>query len=197
MYGFSGLLSFIRFLVLNKYLNIFYRKSDYLCRKLDTSIDNPRLDFRELTYADIEDVAKNDKSYADLFTDKKLRIFKRYLESGNIKVYGHYEDDRLCCYGCINFKSGNIGKISLQNDIYLFDDYIHPAFRGRNMQCELINFRMKLGFEMGYSHAWCQVYSYNKASRNNYIKNGFQMAIKMTLLKFPDRKEKINYEYKL
>ena len=196
-YGVIGFLTFYTYLIIKKVLKIEYRKSLFFRADLNNTLFNSNLIFEKLSLSDFEKLRNSYNTYDNWFSEIKIKRFREWLRSGSKEAFGNFQDKILTCYGWINYNVKGIGNVKFQGkDVYIFDDYTSPQFRGKGYQRDIIHYRMKIAAEKGYDKVWAEVYSFNKASIKNYINMGFTPLVTMRLLKIGKRKPKYFFSYK-
>ena len=193
-YGVRGAFSFYGYKLLKKVAKIEIKKSIFYYLSIEGNINEPSIIFRTLTFEDFEKAKKyGNKKW---FSPKKMETLKSRIENPDLQPFGHFDEEILSCYAWINFGQNKIGKIILdKNDCYFFDDYTDPKFRGRGYQKEMIKYRIIQASKHNRNRVWVNVYSYNRASKNNYLNTGFIPAIKLTTIIFRNGKVKNLYKY--
>lgn len=192
-YGAKGMVTRYAFGVIKKLTGVEIKKSIFFVRKIDKPYEEV-LEFKRLSFEDFKKAAINDRNPVKWFSDDKMKIIRKRFNENGIIPFGHFEGDLLSCIGWINYNGGKIGKILLSHeDAYFFDDYTIYQFRGKGLQFATIKFRINEAFSQGCRQAWSMVYSFNRPSKKNYLKAGFEPAIKLTTI--VNKKGKIKRKY--
>ena len=73
---------------------------------------------------------------------------------------------------------------------YLWDDYTHPAYRGRRLHGEMLGIRERILEQMGKKVAFAMVDFYNRASQVGFERVGYALRSKVYAWSFWGGREK-------
>lgn len=103
-----------------------------------------------------------------------LQLAEAELHQGN-EFVGLFDDEELLGFGGISFIHFEISAEPLPpGAVYLWDDFVCPAHRGRKIHNLLITLRCEIAAERGRNRALALVHTFNKASRKNFEEEGFR-----------------------
>jgi len=156
-----------------KIFNTYFINCNYFKIKIDSSKSyNLPINPCKLNY---EDFLNSDSTE---FTEKKLNLFKKRLESGNFVAYGEFIDGKLAYSTWVSFKHTSIvivNKVIQLSDqeAVLEDSFCHPEYRGRGLHSMYNLFRLQLVHSASKSFAIVLVFSNNSAAIKTQEKSGF------------------------
>lgn len=144
--------------------------------------------YRELCYRDFEAQVP---VLPERFTQEKMsRIRDGFSVEGN-HAYGIYDGDVLAGYGWIStlwmVREGRRLKAEYG---YLWDDFTHPAYRGRGIHGRLIRIREQELVEAGKTVAVSEVDFFNRASQVGFERAGYVLRSKVYSWSFSGRQVK-------
>lgn len=163
-----------------KVLAIFGVKVRITChyaKKLDLVVGAVKREYREL---DLEDFQTQIQILPECFTEEKMsRIKDAFSVEGN-HAYGIYDGKVLTVYGWISAIWLVSKNRKLKEGVgYLWDNYTHPAYRGRGLHGELIGIQERELVRMGKSVAAVTVDFYNRASKVGFERAGYVLKSKV------------------
>lgn len=149
----------------------------HYAKRLDLTAVSIKSEYRELDQKDFETQVS---VLPERFTDEKMsRIKDAFSVEGN-HAYGIYDGKVLTVYGWIS----TIWLVSKNRKLkegvgYLWDNYTHPAYRGRGLHGELIGIQERELVRMGKSVAAVTVDFYNRASKVGFERAGYVLKSKV------------------
>ena len=149
----------------------------HYAKKLDLVVGVVKREYREL---DLEDFQTQIQILPERFTEEKMsRIKDAFSVEGN-HAYGIYDGKVLTVYGWIS----TIWLVSKSRKLkegvgYLWDNFTHPAYRGRGLHGELIGIQERELARMGKSVAAVTVDFYNRASKVGFERAGYVLKSKV------------------
>lgn len=154
-----------------------------------------------LLYANEKSIIKKIKSNYDIIyinssnieelndTKENMRGYKKEFKKG--KIYGVVLRDNnvFVARAIIKFKGAEDRFIKIKNkDSYLFCNmYVSPEYRGKNIQCDLINILIDKYIQSKKYNLYSVVYDYNIPSWKNFEKNGFKKKREFKIIRFLKR----------
>lgn len=153
------------------------RISCHYAKRLDLTAVSIKSEYRELDQKDFETQVS---VLPERFTDEKMsRIKDAFSVEGN-HAYGIYDGKVLTVYGWIS----TIWLVSKSRKLkegvgYLWDNFTHPAYRGRGLHGDLIRIRERELVRMGKSVAAVTVDFYNRASKVGFERAGYVLKSKV------------------
>ena len=158
------------------FFRIRLRITYYYVKKLDgDSLHNISVRYRDLSF---DDFVRQQDVNPEWFNPEKLQRVNQGLSVEGNYAYGIYDNEVLIAYGCIaslwmvrKYKplKSNIG--------YLWDDYTHPAYRGRGLHGELIRLREDKLLRLGKDTVFATVDFCNRASQVGFVRAGYKRRI--------------------
>ena len=158
-------------------LGVRVRITCHYAKKLDLVVGVVKREYREL---DLEDFQTQIQILPERFTEEKMsRIKDAFSVEGN-HAYGIYDGKVLTVYGWIS----TIWLVSKSRKLkegvgYLWDNFTHPAYRGRGLHGELIGIQERELVRMGKSVATVTVDFYNRASKVGFERAGYVLKSKV------------------
>lgn len=127
---------------------------------------------RPLRYADFRRLRPLHPDLLD--SHLMLQLAEAELHQGN-EFVGLFDGEELLGFGGISFIHFAISAEPLPpGAVYLWDDFVCPAHRGRKIHNLLITLRCEIAAERGRNRALALVHTFNKASRKNFEEEGFR-----------------------
>ena len=158
-------------------LGVRVRITCHYAKKLDLVVGVVKREYREL---DLEDFQTQIQILPERFTEEKVsRIKDAFSVEGN-HAYGIYDGKVMTVYGWISAIWLVSKSRKLKEGVgYLWDNYTHPAYRGRGLHGELIWIQERELVRMGTSVAAVTVDFYNRASKVGFERAGYVLKSKV------------------
>lgn len=151
------------------------------------------IEFRSLT---IEDIMKQKDPNPEWFNEEKVDSIAQALQIEGTYIYGTYEGTLLICYGVLSIKMMGAENILLKaNDAYLWDDYVHPLYRGKKLHQYLNKYRIEQSIVYNKSRCLSIIGNFNRASMVGYSRLGFTRLNRFIKYKFFTSIEKSTLSY--
>ncbi len=192
-YGLFGFLNRL-FSYLLSLIGIVYIKSNLYEKLLNDEVFlEESYSIMQLTYHDFEAQSALNPQW---FNAEKLESIKKALLLDGNSAYGLFQDKLLIAYGFLSTSyMGLLGNHLLDDDCYLWDAYTHPCARGRRLHKLLTIYRERKAYKMGKKRALVIVDSFNKASKNTYVKHGFYIIQNFYTLSLFGSRNITNFKY--
>lgn len=152
-------------------------------------------DFKKLTLEDFQ-------LYGDpnWYNPEKMAVMERCFEEKGNAAYGIIEQSRLVCSGWLSLvKFGDDAEglfpFLKDSDCYLWDDYTHPAFRGKGLHRWLTAYRLYEASKSGKKKAFSFVAAFNRASVKGFLRCGFEKKQIFWNYKIGRGKAKTTFQY--
>ena len=172
-YGLSGLLEFLTHKIIKTYwVDIHYLKTNINYKQISNKLKNLDLKVQKLDYDDFLLGDPNE------FSEQKLRIIKRRLNSDFYHCYGLVENDKLIYSTWISLKKIGLPIVDgitdlLGNEGFLEDSYCHPSHRGKGLHSKFNLYRMAKIYELGKKNCLVFVFKGNIAALKVQLRAGF------------------------
>ena len=126
----------------------------------------------ELTAGDFERQAK---VQPERFTPERVERLRKLLAVEGNHAIGIYEGGVLASYGCFSTRywAGSDRELK-ETDAYLWEDYTHPAYRGRGLHRKIVKCRDAELVKYGKKRAAGLVHFYNRASEVAVVEAGYK-----------------------
>lgn len=149
----------------------------HYAKKLDLVVGVVKREYREL---DLEDFQTQIQILPERFTEEKMSRIKDAFSVEENHAYGIYDGKVLTVYGWISAIWLVSKSRKLKEGVgYLWDNYTHPAYRGRGLHGELIGIQERELVGMGKSVAVVTVDFYNRASKVGFERAGYVLKSKV------------------
>ena len=153
-------------------------KVTYLYRKrLGEVVDEDCTGYRELFLPDFE---KQVSVNPERFTPEKMRRVRQSFGVEGNHAYGIYDGEVLAAYAWTATRWLITEEHRLRDDTgFLWDDYTHPAYRGRGLHGKLVRIRERELVKAGKTVALVTVAFYNRASKVAFERAGYVVRSKL------------------
>lgn len=128
------------------------------------------------------------------FSQQKLEDIRKAFSIPGNRPLGIIRNNQLICYAWLSSKfwGNDITRKLRPQDAYLWDDYVHPSFRGCGLHAVLINARLNYLQKLRKDRIFTIVSVYNQASYKGFKKIGFKKWQTFFRLKFKWSTKEVN-----
>jgi len=118
------------------------------------------------------------KKYPKELSERKFNLLINRIGEKRTQVYAIEIFNSIAGYSCVSceptYESGMRKFVQVkEGEVYYFDNYIFEEYRGHGGQKEALRLQNEIYKKKGYKKSFAMIYSFNKISINNYLRNGF------------------------